>query len=196
MRPHMKCPWPHLVHSPLGSFWLLGIPVVSSCTGLFPVVDILHPFFTQDRSLCLEGTLTNSLPLLAKNYSTFTMDLKISIFQEKPSLMPQTRPSVPHNPLFCFLSSCIICNVFVWYFDMFQLVSFSITTSFYSQLQPSKQFSQFLFFWSLVCFALCQRSSLLRLLSLLRTDTKCICSPLHPQSLAQCQPEPALDNPF
>ena len=98
MRPHMKCPWPHLVHSPLGSFWLLGIPVVSSCTGLFPVVDILHPFFTQDRSLCLEGTLTNSLPLLAKNYSTFTMDLKISIFQEKPSLMPQTRPSVPPQP--------------------------------------------------------------------------------------------------
>lgn len=98
MRPHMKCPWPHLVHSPLGSFWLLGIPVVSSCTGLFPVVDILHPFFTQDRSLCLEGTLTNSLPLLAKNYSTFTMDLKISIFQEKPSLIPQTRPSVPPQP--------------------------------------------------------------------------------------------------
>lgn len=98
MRSPVKCPWPHLVHSPLGSFWLLGIPVVSSCTGLFPVVDILHPFFTQDQSLCLEGTLTNSLPLLAKNYSTFTMDLKISIFQEKPSLMPQTRLSAPARP--------------------------------------------------------------------------------------------------
>lgn len=93
---------------------LLLVPVVSNCTGHFSVVDVLHAFFTQYQcvccSFCLEGSLTNSLPLLVEFYSSFRMELKRHFSRGRFLWCLRLSCVFSQDPVFCFLSSCIICK--------------------------------------------------------------------------------------